>query len=292
MDQSAWPADAGTPGVATVPRQRSRTDGQLFLRTFLTALLAAVLASAGTLGFTLTAIVPGLIPSQAPTQAPASVGPSRMIVDESDLTAMVATTRRSVVTITAQITATRVGPFGGTYGVTGVGSGVIVTADGYILTNRHVVEGATSLTVALADNTEYPGSVVAISDSDDLALVRIQATGLPTATIGDSTLVAVGQTAIAIGSPLGEYTQTVTRGIVSATGRDIEVRDSTTRTVVTLKDLIQTDAAINEGNSGGPLLDAAGQVIGINTAMASSSEGLGFATPINAAAALLDRAGL
>jgi S1-C subfamily serine protease len=160
------------------------------------------------------------------------------------------------------------------------------------LTNRHVIEGATSLTVALADNTSYPGAVVATSESDDLALVRIQATGLPTAQIGDSSKVAVGQTTIAIGSPLGEYTQTVTRGILSATGRDIEVRDTATRLVVTLKDLLQTDAAINEGNSGGPLLDAAGQVIGINTAMASSSEGLGFATPINAAASLLAQTGL
>ncbi len=137
-----------------------------------------------------------------------------------------------------------------------MGSGIILTADGYTLTNRHVVEGSQSLTATLADGLEYPATVVTVSDTQDLALVKIDATGLSPATIGDSGAIEVGQTAIAIGSPLGTYTETVTKGIVSALDRTITVQDEQTGRPVTLKGLIQTDAAINQGNSGGPLLNA------------------------------------
>jgi S1-C subfamily serine protease len=126
-----------------------------------------------------------------------------------------------------------------------------------------------------------------MSEDEDLALVKVAATGLRAAPIGDPAGIKVGQTAIAIGSPLGTYTETVTKGIVSATGREITVEDDQTGRPVTLKNLIQTDAAINEGNSGGPLLDASGAVIGINTAVATSAEGLGFAIPIDAASDLI-----
>ena len=121
------------------------------------------------------------------------------------------------------------------------------------------------------------------STDNDLALIKIDATGLAAATIGDSSTLQVGQTAIAIGSPLGTYTETVTQGIISATGRDITVTDEQTGRPTQLHDLLQTDAAINPGNSGGPLLNASGAVIGINTAVAASAEGLGFAIPISAA---------
>jgi S1-C subfamily serine protease len=267
------------------------------LLAIVTAALAAVLASIGTFGIVVTAVAPRLGALESTVAAlqesvRATGQPTTVVVNETDLTSVVAAARRSVVTITAKITITTPGPFGRPIGATAVGSGVIVTADGYILTNRHVTEGASSLSIALPDGTTYAGTLVATSSSDDLALVRIEATGLATAKLGRSATVAAGQTALAIGSPLGEYTQTVTRGIVSATGRDIEVADSQTRTTVTLRNLIQTDAAINEGNSGGPLIDVGGQVIGINTALASSAEGLGFATPIDAATSLLDKAGL
>jgi serine protease Do len=252
------------------------------------AVLAAAIGSGSTIAvFTLT--TPGA--GAATTAAATAQTVSAVTLDEADLTDIIATARQSVVTITVEVTTTMRGPFGGTAEATGVGSGVIVTSDGFILTNRHVVEDASSVTVELSDGTTYEGTVVEISETDDLALIRIEATGLTAAPIGDSASLEVGQTAIAIGSPLGEYTDTVTRGIVSALGRDIEVADESTRTVVQLDDLIQTDAAINEGNSGGPLLDASGAVIGINTAMATSAEGLGFATPIDAAADLLAAAG-
>src|SRR5206468_2050771 len=150
---------------------------------------------------------------------------------------------------------------------TGIGSGIILTSDGYVLTNRHVVEGSQSMTATLEDGSEYPASVVTVSDTHDLALVKVEATGLKPATIGESASVKVGQTAIAIGSPLGTYTETVTKGIVSALNRSITVRDEQTGRPTTLDGLIQTDAAINQGNSGGPLLNAAGEVVGVNTAM-------------------------
>jgi len=152
------------------------------------------------------------------------------------------------------------------------------------------VEGATSLTVTLLDGSEYPATVVKLSSTQDLALVKVDATGLSPAKLGDYSKVVVGETAIAIGSPLGTFTETVTKGIVSALDRQITVRDEQTGAPVTLTGLIQTDAAINPGNSGGPLLNGAGEVIGVNTATASTAEGLGFAIPIDKAADLIAQA--
>jgi serine protease Do len=192
------------------------------------------------------------------------------------------------VTITSQVTTTNTRFGGGS--ATGVGSGIILTADGFVLTNRHVVEGATSLTVTLLDGTEYPATVIKVSDTQDLALVKVAATGLSPAKIGDYSKVVVGQTAIAIGSPLGTFTETVTKGIVSALDRQITVQDDQTGRPVTLTGLIQTDAAINPGNSGGPLLNGAGEVVGVNTATASTAEGIGFAIPINMASDLISQA--
>ena len=209
--------------------------------------------------------------------------------DPADIADVVSAARPSVVTITADGMSPRgLSPF--LVPTTGVGSGIIITPDGYILTNRHVVEGNSSLTVALSDGTEYPATVVDLSSSTDLALIKIDASGLVAATIGDSSAIEVGQTAIAIGSPLGTYTETVTKGIVSGTDRTITVTDEQSGRPTKLTGLIQTDAAINPGNSGGPLLDASGAVIGVNTAVASSAEGLGFAIPISAASDLIAQA--
>ena len=202
---------------------------------------------------------------------------------------MVAAATPSVVTITADGFSAR-GFSGGQIPTTGVGSGVVLTNDGYILTNRHVVEGSQSLTVKLSDGSEYPATIVTESQDTDLALIKAEATGLKAATIGASDAIQVGQTAVAIGSPLGTFTETVTRGIVSALGRTITVQDESTGRPETLTGLIQTDAAINPGNSGGPLLDASGAVIGINTAVSSNAEGLGFAIPIAEAASLIAQA--
>ena len=241
--------------------------------------LSAVLASTGTAAV--------LVGTSSPATSPTPTANTRVVntaPDTEDITAVVAAARKSVVTITSNGVSSN-GPF--SVPTTGVGSGLILTANGYILTNRHVVEGSRTLSVTFMDGRELPATIVKISDTTDLALVKVAATGLPAATIGDSNAIQVGQTAIAIGSPLGTFTETVTRGVVSGLDREITVTDESTRRASTLKGLIQTDAAINPGNSGGPLLDAAGQVIGLNTAVATSAEGLGFAIPIAAAKDLI-----
>ena len=168
---------------------------------------------------------------------------------------------------------------------TGVGSGVIYDGAGWILTNRHVVEGSDSLAVELNDGRVLDGTVYGIDTLTDLAIVKVEGTGLPTASLGDSSALKVGQLVIAIGSPLGTYSNSVTSGIVSAKGRSI-IADGNDN----LNNLIQTDAAINPGNSGGPLLDAGGNVVGINTAIAADSNGIGFAIPIDIARPIMEQA--
>ena len=280
--------EAREPGHAAVSAE-SRRGGRGVGTVLATALLAAILASGSTV-----AIV-SLVHPGSPAGAAGGATPNAAVttsggtttVEQQDITAVVAAARDSVVTLTSQVSGAR-GPFGGT--ATGVGTGIVLTADGYTLTNRHVVEGSESLTATMADGTEYQATVITESDKQDLALVKIDATGLKPATIGSSAGIKVGQTAIAIGSPLGTYTETVTRGIVSALDRTITVQDEGSGKPVTLKGLIQTDAAINPGNTGGPLLNSAGQVVGVNTATASSAEGLGFAIPIDEAASLISQA--
>jgi serine protease Do len=278
---SAAPTAPATPAPSTRERRASSRG----LRSVLGAsVLAAVLASASTVGI-LSATRPAA--ATAPAANPNAV-PATKIITDADLPNVVEAARKSVVTITAD--GVSAGGFPFNIPATGVGSGVVLTEDGYVLTNRHVVENAQSLSVALYDGTEYPAEIVEISDEADLALIKMDATGLTPATIGDSSTLVAGQTAIAIGSPLGTFTETVTKGIISALDRDITVQDEQTGRPTRLHDLIQTDAAINPGNSGGPLLDASGAVVGINTAIAGNAEGLGFATPINAAADLIARA--
>jgi S1-C subfamily serine protease len=276
-------ATASNPPPTDAPRPR-RARG--FGATVLVSILSATLASTGTAAVLLGTRATDPIPANN-TQA---VNTGSAGASDADITAVVAAARESVVTITADgVSSNRFSPF--QVPTTGVGSGVILTSTGYILTNRHVVADSRSLTVAFSDGSELPAQIVRISSDTDLALIKVDGSGLHAATIGDASKIAVGQTAIAIGSPLGSYTETVTRGIVSGLDREITVTDQATRQQTTLKGLIQTDAAINPGNSGGPLLDGAGNVIGINTAIAADAEGLGFSIPISAASELIDLAG-
>ena len=160
----------------------------------------------------------------------------------------------------------------------GTGSGFIISTDGVILTNSHVIDGADKVTVTLTDGRTLPGEVMGTDPITDMAVVKIAAQNLPTVALGDSEKLQIGEWAIAIGNPLG-LDNTVTTGIISATGRNssqIGVGDKRV-------DFIQTDAAINPGNSGGPLLNARGEVIGINTAIIRNAQGLGFAIPVNTA---------
>jgi len=159
----------------------------------------------------------------------------------------------------------------------GLGSGVIIKKEGYILTNYHVVERAESITVNLADGRKVKGKVVGGDPNSDLAVLKIEGNNLPAALLGDSNRIKVGQLAVAIGNPFG-LQQTVTSGVISAVGRSISEGSGRV-----LDNLLQTDASINPGNSGGPLVNSRGQIIGINTAIISEAQGIGFAIPINTA---------
>lgn len=165
----------------------------------------------------------------------------------------------------------------------GLGSGVIIDNQGYILTNYHVVDRAESITVNLADGRKVKGKVVGTDPNSDLAVLKIESENLPVAVLGDSNRIRVGQLAVAIGNPFG-LQQTVTSGVISAVDRSISEGQGKV-----LDNLIQTDASINPGNSGGPLVNGRGQVIGINTAIISQAQGIGFAIPINTAKSVAEQ---
>ena len=179
--------------------------------------------------------------------------------------------------------------FGQSRDASAAGTGIIVTSDGYILTNKHVINGANKVTVILDDGTTYENvEVVATDPLNDIAFLKIKdVSGLTAATLGDSKTINVGQQVIAIGNALGEYQNTITSGIISGTGRSVTASDGTGFNTETLSDMIQTDAAINSGNSGGPLVNAAGEVIGVNTATSASAENMGFAIPISSVKGML-----
>ncbi len=207
--------------------------------------------------------------------------------EETTIGAVVTKSSPTVVSVLTTVTANSY--FYGTRTQEGAGSGIIVSSDGTILTNKHVIDNATTVSVVLADGTTYDKvEVVATDPMNDIAFLKIpDASGLPVAELGDSTTIRVGQQVIAIGNSLGQYQNTVTSGIISGTGRPISAQAGSS--VETLTDLLQTDAAINPGNSGGPLLNTSGQVIGINTAIAADAEGIGFAIPINAVKGMLSQ---
>lgn len=163
----------------------------------------------------------------------------------------------------------------------GGGSGFIISADGMIVTNKHVVEDEQAeYTVLTNDGKKYPARVLARDSLNDLAVLKIEEKNLPVLKLGDSDKIEIGQTAIAIGNALGEFRNTVSAGIVSGLKRSVAAGGMASGTEQ-LQEVIQTDAAINPGNSGGPLLNLAGEVIGVNTAMAQGAENIGFAIPIN-----------
>jgi serine protease Do len=198
--------------------------------------------------------------------------------------------------VTGQNTATDFFGFTQQQQTASAGTGFIISSDGVIVTNRHVVpSGTTAVSVTLADGTKYDNVQVigrtSDSSSQDIAFLKIGSLNgktLTPVTIGDSSSVQVGDRVIAIGNALGQFQNTVTTGIISGYGRDVTAGDqSGAQTSENLTDLFQTDAAINEGNSGGPLVNINGEVIGINTAVASGAQNIGFAQPVNDLKALI-----
>ena len=193
-----------------------------------------------------------------------------------DVSAVVERVRGSVVGVTSE--------YYDNYNTTSsCGSGIIISTDGYIVTNYHVVEGANTITVTLDDGSDYAAYFVGSDAYSDIAVLQIQQTGLQAAEFGDSDAVRVGEIAIAIGNPTGQLQGTATSGIISALNRNVQINN-------TVMNLIQTDAAINSGNSGGPLLNQYGQVVGITSAKVSLTgyEGLGFAIPSNTAKPIIE----
>jgi serine protease Do len=227
-------------------------------------------------------------PTQSAVQAvPANSQAQTLVVNTTDVetavTQAVQNVGPSVVTVVGTIPGQQ-SFFGYTGDSTSTGSGVFISSDGYILTNNHVIEGAQKLQVIFADGSQQDATLVGTDQYSDLAVLKISGTIPAVAKLGNSDALNPGETVIAIGSPLGDFKNTVTVGVVSATGRSID-----TGLGYTIDGLIQTDAAINQGNSGGPLVNLAGEVIAINTLIIRNSgsgtvaEGLGFAIPINTA---------
>ena len=212
---------------------------------------------------------------------PQTDGNLQTTTNEDVITSIAESVSPSVVSIVTNVTTQTI--FGATKGEA-AGTGIIVSKDGYVLTNKHVVSGADKVEVILSDGTSYTNVTVVGSDPlNDIAFLKINGVdNLSPAKLGDSATTRVGQEVVAIGNSLGQYQTTVTSGIISGKGRPITAGSEGTGETESLTDLLQTDAAINPGNSGGPLLNRSGQVIGVNTAVAANAQGIGFAIPINA----------
>ncbi len=228
-------------------------------------------------------------PIVAPSNAPASTIQIQSTTIETTITQAVAQVGPAVVTVVGTIPG-QMTFFGPTGDQTVSGSGVFISPEGYILTNNHVVEGVKEVSIILSDGSQQQATIVGADLYADLAVLKTGGRPPAVAALGNSDTLRPGESVIAIGSPLGDFKNTVTVGVVSATGRAIDSGNG-----YLIEGLIQTDAAINQGNSGGPLVNLAGQVIGINTLVVRRSdsgavaEGLGFAIPINAARAVAEQ---
>jgi S1-C subfamily serine protease len=261
----AWSTRRSLPAEPVEPPQARRPR----LLGFIALSLAAGVVAGSLSGLAVVNLV-GLQAAQPSPEVPTGETVNEVTLDEtSAVIESVSSVAPAVVTIRVQTST----------GGVGTGSGFIFDPDGWILTNRHVAGDAAAIVVQLADSRRFDGTLVGVDTLTDLAIVKIDGSDLPTAPIGSSAALEIGQLTIAIGNPLGDFADTVTTGVVSGLGRAIQASDG--QTSDDLRHLIQTDAAINPGNSGGPLVNSLGQVIGINTAVSSNAQGIGFAIPID-----------
>lgn len=278
--------------------QRRSYPFLLVVLVIMVSLCAGSIGGAGILLFAMNTGFLSQITGTTPTETPPAVvqsgQPAKLIVSsievETAVTKTVANVGPAVVTIVGTVPGQR-DFFGFSEDQQVSGSGVIINPDGHILTNNHVVEDTQDLTVVLADGEQRSASLVGTDKFADIAIIKIDGSMPAFAALGNSDTLTAGETVIAIGSPLGDFKNTVTVGVISATGRNLDSGEG-----YQLMDMIQTDAAINHGNSGGPLVDLAGEVIGINTLVvrnsgssADTAEGLGFAVPSNTARAIAEQ---
>jgi 2-alkenal reductase len=279
-------AVVGGVSVYRAVRQQARLNPTAFVQAQGNPTLVAVKPQA-------TAAAAGG-PGAGPTPTAADAAPLNLEVNTVDVqTAVTQTVEKvgpSVVTVVSNLP-NQASPFGIITGGQASGSGVIIDAKGYILTNFHVVDGAGSIQIVLANGAQMPATLLGDDQFSDIAVLKVDGALPAAAELGNSDGLKPGETVIAIGSPLGDFKNTVTVGVVSATGRTLD-----TGSGYLMEGLIQTDAAINQGNSGGPLVNLAGQVIGINTAILRSAgatgdvvEGLGFAIPSNTAGVIANQ---
>src|SRR3990167_7962106 len=239
---------------------------------------------------TFTTYVPSLSSLSKTPTIPKSKENVRIVNEESVVIDIVEKVSPSVVTVGIEQKLSDIDPFD-PFGVFGlpravkqeqdIGSGFVVSTDGLIVTNKHVTDGNEKYKVITQDGKKYDVARIYRDPSNDIAILKISATGLKMVEMGDSSKVKVGQLVVAVGTPLGEFRGSVTKGIISGLGRGITTGSPFEGFAERLDNVIQTDAAINPGNSGGPLLNSAGQVIGVNSAIAQNGQNIGFAIPIN-----------
>lgn len=274
------PQVAPPPNAAKVPARTPWRRAFFVLLSIVVVLGAGGVGAAGMWAYnnatgTTSLVRPGQDGNKAVTQ------------QENNIAAVATKVGQSVVSI---VTSTQVKSYyyGDSSGEA-AGTGIIVSANGYVMTNNHVIDGATKVTVIDSDGNQYTDvSVIGRDPLNDVAFLKITSDKTFTpAEIGDSSTVRTGQQVVAIGNALGQYQNSVTSGILSGTGRPVAASSEDGSSTESLTDLLQTDASINPGNSGGPLLNLAGQVIGINTAVASNADSIGFAIPINATKGVL-----
>lgn len=256
-------------------------------RRFRTTVVALLCVSLLTSAASLSYIIWDIIRGDTPITFNYSSDGNSASFTEGSIADIASKVTPGVVSIVTEVNTT--GFFGQTSTSTAAGTGMIVTKDGYILTNKHVIEGANKIQIVLDDGTTYDNVTTVTTDPlNDVAFLKINdVSDLPTVKLGDSKTITAGQQVIAIGNALGQFQNTITSGIISGTGRSITATGSDYSSSESLNDMIQTDAAINSGNSGGPLVNAAGEVIGINTATSTGADGIGFAIPISSVKGML-----
>jgi len=246
---------------------------------------AIVLLGIGTIGGVF--IAHHFSPIASPSLSTSSDGNSSITQEESSIAAVAEKVGPSVVSIVTQANVSSY--YGGSTLSEAAGTGVIISKDGYVMTNNHVIDGATTVTVVDSKGAIYKDvKIIGRDPLNDIAFLKVTSdTEFTPAQLGNSSTIRTGQQVVAIGNALGQYSNTVTSGIISGVGRSVTAQSDMGAHAESLTDLIQTDASINPGNSGGPLVNMSGQIIGINTAVAQDSNGIGFAIPINSTKGVL-----